>query len=109
MLLLNCPYCKLSCEETEFQAGGQAHLKRQSIGSSDQEFESYLFVRKNPKGVHFERWQHVNGCGKWFHIARSTVTLEIFGSYSAQTLSPPKQIRVNINKKLPEWRWENSK
>jgi sarcosine oxidase subunit delta len=81
MLLLNCPYCNLSCEETEFLAGGQAHIKRQSIDSSDQEFESYLFARKNPKGVHIERWQHLYGCGKWFHVARSTVGLTVHKHY----------------------------
>ena len=109
MLLLNCPYCGISGEETEFSPGGEAHIKRMSIGSTDKEFEAYLFSRKNPKGVHFERWRHSNGCGKWFHVARSTTTLEIFGSYKAQTLLPPKEIQAKIKEKFPNWVWEAAK
>ena len=43
-----------------------------------------MFARKNPKGVHFERWRHAYGCGKWFLAARCTATLEVFGTYPAQ-------------------------
>ena len=25
-----------------------------------------LFMRKNIKGVQFERWNHAHGCRKWF-------------------------------------------
>ena len=49
MLLLNCPYCGIRGEETEFSPGGEAHIKRAAIESSDKEFEVYLFSRKNPK------------------------------------------------------------
>ena len=106
MLVLNCPVCGVTAEETEFHAGGEAHLKRYGPGSSEQEFEAYLFTRKNPKGVHFERWRHVYGCGKWFHVARDTVTLEIFGSYSAQTTEPPADLQDRIADRRPDWtRW----
>ena len=54
-------------------AGGEAHLKRFGPGSSDDDFEAYLFNRENPKGVHFERWRHINGCGKWFNADVGTV------------------------------------
>jgi sarcosine oxidase subunit delta len=66
--------------------------------------ETYLFMRKNPKGVHFERWRHQYGCGKWFHMARDTMTLEVFGTYSAQTTSPPDDILARIDAKRPGWR-----
>ena len=66
MLLIDCPCCGVSGEETEFAAGGEAHLVRFGPGSSDEDFTSYLFDRKNPRGVHFERWRHAFGCGKWF-------------------------------------------
>ena len=104
MLVLTCPYCGITAEETEFHAGGEAHLKRFGPGSSDAEFESYLFTRKNPKGVHFERWRHANGCGKWFHVARCTTTLEVFGSYAAQTYGPPDEILEHIDTRRPGWR-----
>ncbi len=105
MLILNCPYCSVDAEETELTPGGEAHLKRFGPGSSDADFEGYLFQRENPKGVHFERWRHANGCGKWFHAARCTVTLEVFGTYSAQTTEPPKNLQKTISKKRPGWSW----
>jgi len=103
MLLLTCPYCGVAGEETEFVPGGEAHLERCGPGSSADDFERYMFARKNPKGVHFERWRHANGCGKWFHAARSTVTIEVFGTYPAQTHEPPKAILDAIRAKLPDW------
>ena len=96
MLTLTCPYCGIAAEETELAAGGEAHLKRFGPGSSDADFESYLFARKNAKGVHFERWRHAYGCGKWFLAARSTVTLQVFGTYPAQLPGPPADIMARI-------------
>ena len=107
MLLLTCPVCGATAEETEFHAGGEAHLKREGPGSDDAAFEEYLFMRENPKGVHLERWRHVYGCGKWFHAARCTTTLEVFGTYSAQVLEPPQEIKDKISAKRPGWSWRN--
>ena len=107
MLIFTCPYCGIEADETERASGGEAHLKRFGPGASDEEFEGYLFNRENPKGVHFERWRHVYGCGKWFHAARCTLTLEVFGTYSAQTFEPPKEIKERIRAKRPGWKWRN--
>jgi sarcosine oxidase subunit delta len=109
MLILECPYCGVKGEETEFHAGGEAHLKRFGPGSSDADFETYLFMRENPKGVHLERWRHANGCGKWFHAARCTMTLEVFGTYSAQTYEPPQEIKDILTAKRPGWSWRTFK
>lgn len=103
MLTIHCPNCGVTAEETEFHAHGEAHLTRFGPGSTDDQFESYLFMRRNPKGVHFERWRHQNGCGKWFHVARCTMTLEVFGSYSAQTTEPPQNIIDIIKDRRPDW------
>ena len=103
MLILTCPCCGREADETELASGGEAHIKRRGPGSSDSEFELYMFHRNNPAGVHFERWRHVHGCGKWFHSARCTRTLEVFGTYPAQTLKPPKWIEDRIRKKRPDW------
>ena len=105
MLILKCPYCGVEADETELHPGGEAHLTRFGPGSSDDDFEGYLFHRENPKGVHFERWRHAYGCGKWFHAARCTVTLEVFGTYSAQTTEPPGELRAAISEKRPGWTW----
>ncbi len=107
MLILHCPYCGVDAEETELHAGGEAHLTRHGPGSDDDAFESYLFKRENPKGVHFERWRHANGCGKWFHAARCTLTLEVFGTYPAQTTEPPQPITDAITAKRPGWQWRD--
>lgn len=103
MLILTCPNCGIVADETELHAGGEAHLTRFGAGSSDDEFESYLFMRKNTRGVHFERWRHSNGCGKWFHAARCTTTLEVFGTYPAQTTQPPADLIAKIKAKRPDF------
>ena len=103
MLILTCPNCGLAAEETELAPGGEAHLKRFGPGSDDADFEAYLFQRDNPRGVHFERWRHAYGCGKWFLAARDTATLEVFGTYSAQTTEPPADIIAKIKDKRPDW------
>lgn len=96
MLILTCPYCGLAADETELTAGGEAHIPRQGPSSSDEDFEAYLFLRKNPKGLHFERWRHAYGCGKWFIAARDTATMEVFGTYSAQSAGPSAEIAAKI-------------
>jgi len=103
MLLLRCPNCGAKCTETELAPGGEAHLTRFGPGASDADFTDYLFTRANPKGVHFERWRHAFGCGKWFHAARCTATLEVFGTYSAQTTEPPDEILARIRARRPGW------
>ena len=51
MLILDCPYCGVKADETELAPGGEAHLKRVGPAGTDEDFESYLFDRANPKGV----------------------------------------------------------
>ncbi|WP_376873989.1 sarcosine oxidase subunit delta [Albirhodobacter sp. R86504] len=103
MLTLQCPYCGVQTDETELTPGGEAHLKRFGPDSSDEDFEGYMFARKNPKGVHFERWRHAYGCGKWFLAARCTATLEVFGTYKAQTSAPTEDIIKAVKAKRPDW------
>ena len=103
MLILECPYCGVMADETELAPGGEAHLTRYGAGSDEADFEGYLFHRKNPRGVHFERWRHAAGCGKWFHAARDTMTLQVFGTYSAQVFAPPTELVAKIKKARPDW------
>ena len=104
MLILTCPYCHTAADETELTPGGQAHLKRHGPGSDDDQFEAYMFARANPRGVHFERWRHAYGCGKWFLAARDTATLEVFGTYLAQSSGPPPDLVAKIKAKRPDWK-----
>ncbi|MBY5971159.1 sarcosine oxidase subunit delta [Pseudooceanicola marinus] len=105
MLLLECPCCGQRGEETEFHCGGEAHITREGPGADDAAFENYMFERVNPKGVHFERWRHVHGCGKWFHAARDSATLEVFGTYAAATHRPPEELLETIRAKRPGFKW----
>jgi len=82
MLLITCPHCGPR-DEIEFSYGGEAHIAR-PVGSetmTDAQWADYLFMRKNPKGVHFERWYHARGCRRWLNVARHTVTHEILAVY----------------------------
>ena len=104
MLTLECPCCGVMADETELTPGHEAHLKRFGPGASDEAFEAYLFARKNPKGVHFERWRHAYGCGKWILAARDTATLEVFGTYPAQSPAPPPALQDKIRALRPGWK-----
>jgi heterotetrameric sarcosine oxidase delta subunit len=92
MLLIPCPYCGAR-DETEFSYGHEAHIARPQNPDqlSDAEFADYLFMRKNPKGVHFERWVHTRGCRRWFNVARHTVSHRILAVYKMGE-PPPREL-----------------
>ena len=89
MLQIDCPYCGPRAE-VEFTCGGEAHIERPAASEtlSDADWADYLFMRRNPKGVQYERWCHSHGCGRWFNVARSTVTHEILAVYRMGELRP---------------------
>lgn len=87
MMQIPCIYCGLR-DESEFACGGTSHIARPPLDASDETWAAYLFLRDNPKGLHFERWRHTYGCGQWFNLARDTVTHAILGAY-AMTEPPP--------------------
>ena len=72
MFLINCPYCG-ERDQSEFTAGGEAHIERpkQPTELNDDQWAEYLFMRKNIKGVQFERWNHSHGCRKWFNMVET--------------------------------------
>ncbi|WP_345814545.1 sarcosine oxidase subunit delta [Paraburkholderia sp. PREW-6R] len=78
MLLIECPWCGPRAE-TEFSCGGEADIARplDSEHLTDREWGDYLFMRKNPRGVHREQWLHTQGCRRWFKAQRDTVSYEI--------------------------------
>ncbi|MGB7204764.1 MAG: sarcosine oxidase subunit delta [Anderseniella sp.] len=95
MLTIHCPVCGVEGDETDFHCGGQAHIARPATTDpdniTDEQQRDYLFMRFNPKGLHFERWRCDRGCGKWFHAARDTVSLD-FKAYYAITDLPPDEL-----------------
>jgi heterotetrameric sarcosine oxidase delta subunit len=89
MLLIRCPWCG-EREEVEFSCGGETHVVRPKEPEklTDAEWGDYVFFKRNPKGVHYERWLHAAGCRRWFNVARSTVTHEIFATYKPDEPKP---------------------
>jgi heterotetrameric sarcosine oxidase delta subunit len=89
MFIIKCPYCG-EREQEEFSCGGEAHIVRPKNPSelTDDEWAEYLFIRKNNKGIQFERWNHVFGCRQWFNIARNTATDEIIKIYNMGEEAP---------------------
>ena len=83
MLLITCPVCGPR-DEIEFRSGGQGHLIRPGPAEAvtGDVWSDYLFTRVNPKGLHYERWVHAGGCGRWFNMARSTETHSIRAIYA---------------------------
>lgn len=99
MFLITCPFCG-EREESEFSYGHEAHIKRPEDPESlsDAEWADYLFMRKNTKGPHLERWVHTAGCRRWFNVARNTHTNEILAIYRMGK-QPPKEIKAMIDEK----------
>ena len=73
MFIIRCPYCG-ERDHSEFSYGGEAHIVRpkQPTELSDDQWAEYLFMRKNIKGLQYERWNHAHGCRRWFNMARDT-------------------------------------
>lgn len=84
MLLIDCPFCGKR-PEVEFRCGGEAHLARpeKPFEVDDAAWAEHLFVRKNPRGLHAERWNHAHGCGRWFNAIRDTYTDRFVETYKS--------------------------
>ena len=96
MLLIHCPYCNADLPELEFHGAGEAHLVRPEdmTEMSDEAFRDYFFVRDNPKGLSFERWRHVHGCGRFFNAVRDTVSDAFVTTYRAGETKPEVDMPV---------------
>ena len=90
MIQIHCPYCREDRPEVEFSYGGQAHIARPADPSAldDAQWETFLYIRANPRGQHAERWRHVHGCGRFFNAVRDTVTDRFEVTYPAGTPRP---------------------
>jgi sarcosine oxidase, subunit delta len=93
MLRIYCHFCGVR-DESEFVFGGPSHVARPAFDVSDAEWTAYLFNRENPQGIHYERWLHAYGCGRWFNIARDTVTHDILSVYPMGAAKPDLEKEV---------------
>ena len=82
MLKITCPWCGPRAE-SEFSCGGEAHIARplDTDALTDKQWGDYLFMRKNPKGLHREQWLHSAGCRRWFNAERNTVSYQFTKFY----------------------------
>jgi len=89
MLLIECPWCGQR-DESEFSYAGEAHIARplETEKLSDAQWAHYLFMRKNPKGLHREQWLHAAGCRRYFNAERDTVSYRITGTYRIGETGP---------------------
>ncbi len=90
MFTIDCPWCGKR-DQSEFSAHGEAYIARpaQPDQMSDEEWGDYVFFRKNPKGVHYERWVHSHGCRRWLVVVRDTATDRIHAACKPRE-SPPE-------------------
>ena len=102
MLTIYCPYCEVYLPELEFHCEGQAHIVRPDnlIDISDEDFEKFFFIRDNHKGLVFERWRHVHGCGRFFNAVRHSVSDKIIKTYKAGE-PMPKITKAELEAVLP--------
>lgn len=102
MLKIHCPYCEQDLPETEFHGEGEAHIERPSnmADISDEAFEKFFFIRENQKGVIFERWRHLHGCGRFFNAVRHSVSDKFIKTYKAGE-KKPKLTQKEIDAVLP--------
>ena len=90
MLLIECPYCGERAE-TEFSCGGEGGIARppDTETMTDEQWGDYVFMRKNPKGLHHEQWNHATGCRRWFNALRDTVSYRIVAVWKVGEAPPP--------------------
>ena len=93
MLRISCPWCGVR-DEPEFTYGGESHITRPAADTDAETWSRYLFVRSNPKELHYERWCHTYGCAQWFNVVRDTVTHEIHAVYRMGEPKPDVNGRV---------------
>jgi sarcosine oxidase subunit delta len=89
MLQIHCPWCGPRAE-SEFSCGGEGGITRppNTDTLSDAQWGDYVFMRRNPKGVHQEQWRHASGCGRWFNALRDTVSYRIHATWRIGETTP---------------------
>jgi len=81
---LSCPFCGPR-DHGEFTYHGDANPVRPEPDGPGPAADTapwcdYIFQRRNPRGPHFEIWQHTQGCRCFIVVERDTLTHEIKGA-----------------------------
>lgn len=94
MLSLHCPFCNEVREEEEFAYAGEAFIARAPETADDATWGDYLFMRRNPKGWHWEQWQHTAACRKVFAVKRHTLSYAVAGCWTLAEAKPMFELDV---------------
>ncbi len=71
--LIQCPHCGLRPKE-EFTIKGDAAPVRPAAGAPPAEWDAYVHLRDNVRGVMTEYWHHAGGCRRWLAVTRDTAS-----------------------------------
>ncbi len=84
MFVIQCPHCLEAREEEEFSYAGEAFVARplSPEDESEERWGNYLFMKRNPKGWHWEMWSHQAACRKLFVLKRNTANHAIAGAFT---------------------------
>jgi methylglutamate dehydrogenase subunit B len=83
MLRIACPWCG-ERDEIEFRYRGDASRPRPAADAGLDAFNTFVYLRDNPRGWHVEWWLHVGGCRQLLKVVRHTLTHEIHAVGCAQ-------------------------
>ncbi len=98
MLLIHCPYCEEDRPELEFRHAGEAHIARPAAdGEPGRAVAEALYLRTNNRGVVFERWRHIHGCGRFFNAARHSVSDKFLAVYETGAPKPDLGHEVDLS------------
>jgi len=88
MLEIDCPWCGPRAQ-TEFSYGGDAGVERPRDPDAVElaAWLDHVYLRDNPRGPHWEWWQHLAGCRRWIRVHRDTLTHEVLGTATARAES----------------------
>ncbi len=89
MLLIECPWCGPR-EELEFRYGGESEISRPGPAETvtNEAWGDYLFMRRNSKGLHRERWVHAFGCRQWFTVVRDATSHAVASVHALNDAAP---------------------
>ena len=74
---IKCPFCG-ERDHSEYTYSGDATMVRPDHGDQDvQNWNAYVYQRKNPMGRHKEYWHHTAGCRKFLIVERDTLTHKV--------------------------------
>lgn len=73
MFIIDCPHCGPR-DALEFSYGEDASAQAPALDAGSEQWFEFIYQRTNPRGNHWEYWQHIAGCRRWLRVQRDTVS-----------------------------------